>query len=462
MDARSKRRRRSSGHINMEDNSFQPTQLYPDPSVSSQQTSVPVSIPIPSVSSAMESVSETIQKAALDVVAQGPPISDSQDFAKAAQIYDSDTDISNKSDSSDILARSHLTQKDRRASREKSNKSPDPSDISSTLLPEEIEIPELLKWVSDNSAFTVGAPLVDKRDTPMFRLACERPREDSEPSFLSLSLSPSIRQLCNIRTQEAIDKDKVSGSVIGKIAPSSACKVRDRQYLFSDSTLRASALARPMNPPPWMRTVKPLSRSYVTEADLVSLESSTRQKIMIISNVDAYLCAVLQVASQAPGNPYVTRALQAAAHCMSDLCKVTVNSLHQIVMHRRDMALWAKDDNPYNKALSSQQSLLLRNALFFEEDTLFQSADIDSVLEEKRQEQKDRAIGNLASSTVSRPPVSSPPPIVVKKQSVSKQEFQVKKKRKWSQPKSSSTPSKSIKPEKAKQATVSKDSKKHR
>ena len=82
-------------------------------------------------------------------------------------------------------------------------------------------------------SFTVGPPLpliLPPRPRRRESKAVLKPQDES---FLGFPFSPCVSAWINKRSQEALEKDKSVGATIGKIIPSSVCRINDRKYVFS-------------------------------------------------------------------------------------------------------------------------------------------------------------------------------------------------------------------------------------
>ena len=152
-----------------------------------------------------------------------------------------------------------------------------------SLRPEDIEFPDLLRWVARNSNFDATSPPPKLDEEVLFESEVHPDPRDLD--FLQLSPSPAIRALAERRSKEAQDKEKEGVPMIGKVPPSTICRVPMRQYSLSGDEIRQSYPGWTPDRPAWISKVRPNTRLYVTDSDAASLNSSVRESLVILSNV---------------------------------------------------------------------------------------------------------------------------------------------------------------------------------
>ena len=106
---------------------------------------------------------------------------------------------------------------------------------------DEIEMPELIRWIGTNSLFKLCAlpePAVEPGQYAMLSQYAPPKREDE---FFMLSTSPAILYMGERRMFEAREKEKDAGVTVGRIPPSLFCKVPMRQYQLGDEGLNLTA-----------------------------------------------------------------------------------------------------------------------------------------------------------------------------------------------------------------------------
>ena len=236
-----------------------------------------------------------------------------------------------------------------------------------TLRPEDIEFPDLLRWVARNSNFDATAPPPKSDEEVLFESEVRPDPRGSD--FLQLSPSPAIRALAERRAKEAQEKEKEGLPTIGKVPPSTICRVPMRQYSLSGEEIRKSAPTWAPERPDWISKVKPNTRLYLTDSDAARLDSSARESLVILSNLDAVTSALQHTITDTDALtvPFILRALQFVGGGLADLARLSTCSSHQLSLHRRDAALWEAK----SRRISSRQLATLRHAPFLASQYVF-------------------------------------------------------------------------------------------
>ena len=104
----------------------------------------------------------------------------------------------------------------------------------------EIELPDLLRFVSMNSAFSTGEPASSRANTP-FRLSSQGALEEKASPFVALSMSPAIVSLAESRAADAHESPQAH--VLGFI-PSLNTRGAIKAYQSSSPELQMSAAAQ--------------------------------------------------------------------------------------------------------------------------------------------------------------------------------------------------------------------------
>lgn len=284
------------------------------------------------------------------------------------------------------------------------------------LRPEDIELPDLLKWVARNSSFTAVSPPSDTDDCVL--MDSEPPPPPRGGEFVTLTASPAIQALAAKRASEASDRDKHPGPTIGKIPVSSVCKVPMKQYTLGSEGIRSTPPLWPADRPDWLLKVKPTSRLYVTDGDVVRLDSATREILTILSNMDGLNAAVQRTVNSdfSDSLPFILRALRAMGSSLGDLARLAVGISHQLTLHRRDAALWEAKSHH----LTGRQVTTLRHAPFLAAVNLFDEEALLKISTERQEDAQKQAILRVATTPVKQaspskstqqkrsPPVASP------------------------------------------------------
>ena len=103
---------------------------------------------------------------------------------------------------------------------------------------------------------------------------------------LQLYPSQAIRALAERRSGEALRRRKRN------VPPSTICRVPMRQYSSSGDEIRQSSSGWAQDRPEWLAKVKPNTRLYVTDSDASRLDSSVRESLVILLDLDAFTSAL--------------------------------------------------------------------------------------------------------------------------------------------------------------------------
>ena len=103
---------------------------------------------------------------------------------------------------------------------------------------EEIEIPDLLRWVAKNSAFEAGSPPSKQGEEELLVFESQYVPPKTGSDVVTLSPSPTILRMGEKQACEAIEREKNEGMVIGRIPATTVCKVHTKQYQLSGSDCR--------------------------------------------------------------------------------------------------------------------------------------------------------------------------------------------------------------------------------
>ena len=254
--------------------------------------------------------------------------------------------------------------------------------------PQDIEFPELLRFVASNSSFTVGDP-TSSRPSSDLKLGSQTLSHIREPNFYALSMSQAFVEFAKGKLEEA--RTAPQANHLGHL-PQGGSKTSMRTYQISSTDVVVTPAIHTDDRPHWMPAVLKNHRSYVKEVDLIHLESNLRESLLIQNSLEAFLSAVATASTNVAGqNPFVVRALSASSSALAELVKRTIASLQQVTMHRRDMTIW-------NTQLRPSQIGKLRYAPYLGEKFLFEPSILQQVSDERAEEQKQKAFANVAKS----------------------------------------------------------------
>jgi hypothetical protein len=275
--------------------------------------------------------------------------------------------------------------------------------------PEDVEIPDFLRYVGDKTDFDVGSPL-NSRNTAPLRLESQRPAPSRVDDFLCLSTSKAISRHTDFRMAEAVKM--ANSEVLGKFPPPQTAKGSMRVYQTLDRTVNASAMLWSHEKPKWFPDMRSSSRVSIRDEDCARFENWSREMLVICSSMDAFLSAAIKgvdehVQSDPIANkihPCIHRALSGVANGLFDIISRATMVLHQSVCHRRDTAL-------ASMKLSAKHIRTLRHTPYLGELYVFPQEVVDTVSAEVQQQHRDDAFQRVATTSSSHrsPKPSSTP-----------------------------------------------------
>ena len=197
--------------------------------------------------------------------------------------------------------------------------------------------------------------------------------------------------------------------MIGKVPPSTICRVPMRQYSLSGDEIRQSSPGWAPDRPDWISKVKPNTRLYVTDSDAARLDSSVRESLVILSNLDAVTSALQNTITDTDAItvPFILGALQYVGVGLADLARLATLSSHQLSLHRRDAALWEAK----SRRISSRQLATLRHAPFLASQYVFEPETVQRISDERQEDAQKRAIMRVATAPLQSPRVQKQIPV---------------------------------------------------
>ena len=263
--------------------------------------------------------------------------------------------------------------------------------------PEDVEIPDFLRYVGDKTEFEVGSP-VNSRNTAPLRLESQRPAPSRADDFLCLSTSTAIPRHTHFRMAEAVKM--ANSEVPGKFPPPQTSKGSMRVYQTLDRTVNASAMLWSHEKPKWFPDMRASSKVSIRDEDCARFENWSREMLVICSSMDAFLSAAIKgidehVQSDPVTNkihPCIHRALSGVANGLFDLISRATMVLHQSVCHRRDAAY-------SSMKLSAKHVRTLRYAPYLGELYTFPQEVVDAVTVAVQQQHRDDAFQRVATTS---------------------------------------------------------------
>lgn len=256
--------------------------------------------------------------------------------------------------------------------------------------------------------FTLGAP--ERTRPPLIRLACMGEAAESDTPFTVLSFSKGLADMLQERADECLRSD--AASIKGRLPPTALIRGSMSRYSTVDSLVKAKSLEW-QEPPPWLSRVDSRTKSAVKDSDLAYLETLARENLSILSYMDAFLTAVstsiVDRKSQSMEDSFVLKTLDLAASGVADLSRRTIVGLHQVVVHRRDTALWGVT------VAKGAQIAALRHSPVAQEAYVFPPLLLQQITEKHKEDAKDKLILRAATSASAAPkpfmrPAQTPTP----------------------------------------------------
>ena len=303
------------------------------------------------------------------------------------EMVDSENDHESGSEEHHVSHLANLTQGDRRLS----------GSGEPVISPDEIEMPELIRWIGTNSLFELCTPSSPNVDPGQYAMLSQYVPPKREDEFLTLSTSPAILNMAERRVLEARDKEKDSGVTVGRIPPSPFCKVPMRQYHLGDEGLNLVAPAWPSELPKFLVEMLPQTRLRISDAHAAKMDGALREALAIISRVDACACAINERMPH-PGDlndSYLIRTIRALGSGIGDVAKLLVLVSHQLTLHRRDTALW----EARARGLSAKDILAIRHAPSMGTESIVDTELLAQIGEKKLADAQKKAIMRVATAS---------------------------------------------------------------
>ena len=209
-----------------------------------------------------------------------------------------------------------------------------------------IPMPELFKWITERSEFSYDIAGPDSRRSRKGLASLKLlPPPDQAGPFFGLSSSTGLTAAFEEYAQQFADYrvPQISTS-IGKFkAAKDPSSVNMNPYKLSDKAIQMEPLKPPAEGFDFVSALKTNYRSTVREEDLTRLEENLRKSLVVLSNADAGMAAVLYEYPHKPDpDSLLMRSLFRVTQSLQVMMDFTISSLHQVVIHRRDTALDAR------------------------------------------------------------------------------------------------------------------------
>ena len=210
-----------------------------------------------------------------------------------------------------------------------------------------ISVPDHLKWVADHSEFTASLSAGNVRRSRS-ALGCVSflPEQDKPDPFVGLSTSHGIIAGFEEYSQSIAEfkpipmKDQIG---IYSIPARDTPTINITSYQLADEKIRPKPLREIREPCEFLGHIKSNFQSVAREEDIKRLEEYSRKALVILSNLDATMSALLTVyPTSTDPDKHFMRGLFRTTQGLQALADIHLMSLHQLVLHRRDTAIHAR------------------------------------------------------------------------------------------------------------------------
>ena len=203
-----------------------------------------------------------------------------------------------------------------------------------------IEIPDLLQWIDINSNYSVaqvGPP--KKRKQSVLASAALLPEVNVPEPFVGPGYEHIQREILEEFVAHRPHPLKV---MVGKYnPPPNTTKIGS--FKLAGEGFGEGALKYPMAMPDFLSPMQGHFIATVREEDLKRWEEASRRSLVILSNLDAAVEAMVSTyPDHMQRNLYLMRSMFRVVQGLEALTRITVGSLHQAVTHRRDAAINAR------------------------------------------------------------------------------------------------------------------------
>ena len=194
--------------------------------------------------------------------------------------------------------------------------------------------------------------------------------------------------------------------------------VHMNSFKLGDNLIGAEPLRPPAEGYDFVSSLKTKYKSVVREQDLLRFEENFRKSLVLLSNADAAMAAILfEYPTGYDPDDMMMRALTRVTQVLQGLVDLNLANPHQVVTHRRDTALDARLNNDVKPVKIEESHLVsLRSGPMLGEVDLFDQALLRQVKQERDSKRADQlhtaALSKLAYSTPNpaRPPKRKFPP----------------------------------------------------
>ena len=272
-----------------------------------------------------------------------------------------------------------------------------------------IDVPELIKWTAQHSEFSFAQTREDSR--ARVQLRSQAPSFDTPEPFIGLSSDTVLVSSFEKFTLNYIesDVDQIQSSIGKYISPKSDFRVNMATYKLSDSAIRTEAMRFPLAMPNFVYAVKGNTAAPVRDVDLQHLEEIFRKTLVICSNLEASMQALVsEYPKGVEPDVFMMRSLYRVSQGLSDIAQLSSKGFHQTVTHRRDASLNPVIHHPEKPLRVADDHLLrLRHAPSLDAKYVFDKAILSEIQTERQASSQDKLLSVAMSKIASTKPPKS-------------------------------------------------------
>ena len=205
------------------------------------------------------------------------------------------------------------------------------------------------------------------------------------------------------------DVDQVQSSIGKYISPKSDFRVNMATYKLCDSSIRTEAMRFPLAMPNFVYAVKGNTAAPVRDIDLQHLEEIFRKTLVICSNLEASMQAlVAEYQENVDPDIFMMRSLYRVSQGLSDVAQLSSKGFHQTVTHRRDAALNPiihHQERPLRVA--DDHLLRLRHAPSLDAKYVFDKAILSEIQTERQSSSQEKLLSVAMTKIASTKPPKS-------------------------------------------------------
>ena len=272
-----------------------------------------------------------------------------------------------------------------------------------------LPVPDLFRWIEARTDFSCAPASSEiKRQRKGLAATGMLPAPEQSAPFYGLSSSTGITEGFDEFAKAFSEMRPASiNTLIGKYQiTKEPLPVHMSTYKLSDSNIQLEPLRPPGEGLEVVSSLKSNYRSTVRDCDLVRLEEHLRKSLVILSNTDAAMSAVLaEYPKKLDPDSMLMRALSRVTQGMQALADINIMNLHQIVTHRRDTAIDGRLRHKLKPtAISDEHLVQLRHGPILDRVDLF-DLDMLKTIQAERDALSDK---KLHTAILSRVAYSTP------------------------------------------------------